>query len=72
MLLGFEDDQKRSEKYVFLLTCHETFALNRTKEAHEFTGAMQTPWSDGVKFNYVFLLVTHAVPYMERISENFQ
>jgi hypothetical protein len=57
----FDHHQTLSEKS-FLLSCQQIHAVNNTAAAHAFNEAMQTLWPDGVKFDYVLLLITSAAP----------
>jgi hypothetical protein len=47
-----KNDQTLSEK-LFLLSGKEMSAVNHTTIARVFSGAMQTLWPDGVKFDNV-------------------
>jgi hypothetical protein len=61
-------DQTLSEKS-FLLSCKEMSGVNHTKIARVSNEAMQTLWSDSMKFDNVLLVVTDAAPYMKEAAE---
>jgi hypothetical protein len=57
-----------SEK-LFILSCQNISALNRTNIAQVFGETMQTLWPDVVKFGEVLFFVTDATSYMKLTSE---
>jgi hypothetical protein len=63
-----KNDQTLSEKS-FLLSCKEMSAVNHAIIARVFNEAMQSLWTDGVKYDNVLLLVTVAAPYMKKAAE---
>jgi hypothetical protein len=57
----FEHHQTLSEKS-FLLSCQQIHA------AHALNEAMHTLWPDGVKSDYVFLIITGAAPRKKKAA----